>query len=237
MKTKISILVSFCLVASVVCGQGIIIEHSGASNPVSEGFGVSGFGTSETEGVTDLGINAWSTTINASGVEYTGSFSSLAAVDWTLSATLRIVTTNINPSSGTFYVSIVTGSTYFRMLFGSDSNGDAMIIVNSYTNASPVIVLDGAGSTYNTFQLVYDASANAAALWINGTEQFSDISGYLLASSPNLQWGSEYQGPANRQANWSEISLSVPEPSAFSLIFLGSGILIYVRRIKKHVRI
>jgi hypothetical protein len=37
------------------------------------------------------------------------------------------------------------------------------------------------------------------------------------------------------QANWNLVSLSVPEPSVFSLLFIGSGVLIYFRnRNKKH---
>jgi len=230
MKTKIiksaicTSVFGFFWLATLCRGQGTLIgRHLGANNPTLEGFSAESFGTPQTGGLTnDLGFDAWFTSFNG-GVLYKRSFGDLSVENWVLSATLRIVSPGIDPRSDTFEVSIETGSTFFIMWFGSDSVGNPIVQVTSYTNHSPAITLTAAGSTYNSYQLVYSAAANTADLWINGTEEFGGIPGSPLATSPKLAWGGGYQGAAGYQANWNAVSLEiVPEPSALSLFGLGA---------------
>ena len=121
----------------------------------------------------------------------------------------------------------------FFLEFGIDSNGDPTVQTSSL---GPVFVLTNAGSTYNNYQLIYNATEDAASLWVNGTKELNNITGNLeYGGSWGLFWG-EFQGPSSgSQANWNLVSLeATPEPSAMSLILLGSGVLIYVR--KRHKR-
>lgn len=206
-------------------GQGSrLAQHLGANNPILEGFSSQAFGTPMTEGVTnDLGVNAWSTLFDASGIMYQRKLPDFSSLDWVLSITLRIVTPGVEPRTGKFQVEIVTGGTYFDMWLGSDANGNPMVQATSHTNQTPIITLSGAGSTYNEFQLAYNQAAHTADLWVNGTVEFSGLQARSYPSSPMLWWGGGYQGAAAYQANWNLVSVQiVPEPSISLLLTWGS---------------
>jgi hypothetical protein len=211
-------------------GQGIIIEHSGANDPATEGF--TSQGSAQVEGITnDMGYNAWVTpwVLDPSGsnfetMSYSASINDIANVDWMLTVTLRIPTTN---EANVFFVDIDTGSLLFDLLFGTVPNGSQRVYVPGYTS-----IFQSGGSIYDTYQIIYSAETQTASLWINGMEELSGINGQNDVVSAYLSWGGggpSQAGPA--QANWNLVSLEVvPEPSAWSLIALGGGIFIYVRR-------
>jgi len=228
-----SLIATFVILATRLAhAQGVIIaQHSGFNNPTGEGFVQSGFGSSHATGITnDLGANAWITPVSNSAIFYTGSISNISGLNWILSVNDRIATANT--SLGTFYVNITTGSSSFYFSFGSDGNGNQLVSIGG-TN----FTLNG-GSVYNNYQLIYSSGTDTASFWINGIEDISGIAAQTEfgSSLAFLEWGGGYQSPANFQANWNLVSLSiVPEPSAMSLISLGTGVLIYVRtRNKRH---
>ncbi len=227
--SKIVMLLAMLLAfaARLVHGQGtLIVQHSGDNNPTSEGF------TFNESGLTgpitnDLGVNAWSV-VSANIIPwYNYSFtpqqqSNIEHSNWILSVTLKIV----NPGSQTFKTTLATGTGLFNLWFGSEPDGDPEVNVGD----SGYFILTNAGSTYNNYQLMYDAETEEASFWINGTEMADNISGGSVSGNGHLSWGAVQQ--PNIQANWNLVSLeTIPEPSAWSLIVLDSGILICVRRV------
>jgi hypothetical protein len=218
---------------SLAFGQGtLIIQHFGDTDPTTEGFTLGGGSTGQVGGITnDLGFNAWSTTVANSSVSYYCSIENLTGLDWELTGTIRIVSSNTIP--GVFNLYLSTGLEQFEVKIGSDANGNPIVAALG-SSLSPVYVLNNAGSTYNTYQLLYDAASDTADLYINGVEQMEDIVGdtyFEFPPQPQLSWGGGNQGPTS-QANWNMVSLEiVPEPLAIFLLFLGGGVFIYVRRI------
>jgi hypothetical protein len=210
-----------------VNGQGtVIIQHSGYNDPLSEGFGMSYYGIPQVAGVTnDLGYNAWATRFSSSGVEYSDNIGNLTGLDWILSVTVRVAATDVNPYGDVFGISVSTGNASLGMAFGSDSNGNQLVLVqgDEYTVN---------GSTYNNYQLIYDASANTASFWINGTQELSGITGFV-PSVANLSWGGGYQSPSSYQADWNLVSLQIiPEPSILTLIgIIGLPAILLFRRV------
>jgi hypothetical protein len=243
MKTiKLSLLATIFIAVGVgpTCGQGVtIFQHSGDNNPLNEGFLLASYGNPQLSPViNDLGVNAWSvrmTGSDAAQYSQTATAQQTALIDassWDLSITLRILTAPTTPSQG-ILVDFETGTERFGILFGEESNDDPLVQVGG-SSLSPVFVLNGAGSTYNNYQLIYDSTTDTAELWINGVEEISDVvSGPNITSFASLSW-SDYQHLNSMDANWSLVSLQiVPEPSPSWLFLLGSGILIYVCRNRK----
>jgi hypothetical protein len=218
-------------------GQGtVIIQHTGNTDPLTEGFVGGAYGSAPI--TNDLGFNAWATpsSTNAfSNYGYTLSpqqqLGSIGA-DWSFTVNVRVATANVTNTP--FYAGLDVGSEgHYRLYFGSAPNGDPYVAypLLNYGDISNVINLPGAGSTYNNYQLIYDASADTASLWINGVEYANNIS----PLEPDYGFGAVDWGCGGSstyaQANWNSISLEiVPEPSTWSVIMLGSGVLIYVRR-------
>jgi hypothetical protein len=111
-------------------------------------------------------------------------------------------------------------------------NGDPFVQTGLSTS-SPEFVLNGAGSTYNNYQLVYSATSGTANLFVNGTDEINSIAGELSSQSPEFAFGIA-QDSFPSQANWNLVSISaVPEPSAASLLLFGSGGLLYFARLRR----
>ena len=177
----------------------------------------------------DLGMNAWVTAVPSNGAYaiYSQGLSadqsaSLSNQDWVLSLTLRVVGFDPIGYSG---VSLNTGTDQFGIAFGSETDGDPFVQIGHQS-----YILTGAGSTYNNYQLVYDATSDTANLYVDGVKRLSDVEHASFQDSGGLlEFGSGAQaGPA--QANWNSISITIPEPSSAGIFLLGSGALFYFRR-------
>ena len=234
MKKRTSILLFVALImtllpfGSTTFAQGTVIsQHIGANDPTSEGFSLSSYGSPELWGViNDLGVDAWATSVYQAGATYTDRFGDLSGKNWVLSTTLRVVTSDVAAGGDVFSAAITTGSTVFYLRFGSTAGGDPTVQAATYLHSSPVITLDGAGSTYNDFRLVYDASENMTDLWINGVREYSGLPGASVETAAGLQWSAGYQGSLTRQANWSLVSVEIiPEPSSIGLSLIGLTVI------------
>ena len=116
---------------SLTYGQGtLVIQHSGATDPTTEGFTLGSGSTGQVGGlVNDIGFNAWSTILSYSSVSYYSSVENISGLDWELTGTLRIV--NSSSPIGGFHLNLTTGSEYFNLEFGSDANGTPVAVQGS----------------------------------------------------------------------------------------------------------
>jgi hypothetical protein len=221
------------LVTSAVPALGqstLIIQHSGATDPVTEGFTRLASGTGYPV-INDVGVNAWVTPgISNQNVIYRYVLTPQQQAEsvgagWILSADLRITTTS---SSDIFSVGLEGFNGGYGLDFGSDSQGDQYVQYGSGTTDRVTL----AGSGYHNYQLIYNTSSEMVGLWIDGAEYATNN---FVGSNPDyltdVSWGSGYYDGQNALANWSQVSLEItPEPAAISLLCLGSGILFYVHR-------
>ena len=170
-----------------------------------------------------MGRNAWATRFDGSGMNYSENAGNSTGLDWIFSVTVRVVSPNVNPYGDTFGAGIDTALSDLGLEFGSDSNGNQMVLfpaVGEYTITGP--------AAYNTYLIIYDAASSTASFWVNGTEKVSGISGFVPGSAA-LDFGGEDQETQGYQANWSSVSLEIiPEPSAGWLGVFGGGCLIYL---------
>lgn len=225
------------LVGTQNVSASVIALHSGSTDPTTEGWTFVGAGTGITTGaINDAGTPAWfvnddSTVSGSIGMYQFDVNTSDAALGnsagWSLSTTMRNVDVP-DTESGSTIVIYRDGSTSWQLQFGSESDGDPVVLARtSLTNdlIGTKYVLQGAGNTFNTFQLVYDPLLGSADLFVNGIEQISDYSGFALTQTPTLFWGSG-RSPDTGRGNYSSVSFStsaVPIPSAAWLF--GSGLL------------
>jgi len=215
-----------------VFGQGtLVIQHSGATDPVTEGFQNEGHGNGYAV-INDMGVNAWVTPgISTNFPHYYYGLTpqqraESAGAGWILSADLRITTTNSFPL---FNLILEGYGGSYGLDFGSDSNGDQYVIYGSGRTDRATLP----GSNYSNYQLIYNASADMVSLWVDGVEYANNIftnqhETYLI----DVQWGSGYNVGHNDLANWNLVSLEItPEPSTMALFGLGALILA-ARRIR-----
>ena len=208
--------------------ESIITFHSGYNDPTMEGFSLMLASASVGAVTNDLGFDAWTTAVPANGLYafYREALTSqqtaqLSGQNWTLSLTLRVAAVDPNERSSVIFGS---GSHEYDIFFGAQSNGDPIVSVGniSYT-------LNGAGSSYNDYQLIYNAASDTADLYVNGIDRISNVTHTTYSGLGVLDFGSGQQaGPA--QVNWNLISLSIPEPTAAALLLFGGGTLFYFRR-------
>jgi hypothetical protein len=218
--------------AALARGQGSFVAlHSGAADPTSEGFAVAvSYGTPQLGPVyNDLGFDAWSTRL-ASGIYYRDSLPNLSELSWMLSVNLRVAEDSL--ASPVFWVEVDSGQYWFKLHFGSAANGDPTVVVSG-ASLNPGLVLEGAGSTYHNYQLVYDAGLGTAQLWVDGVERFGNIAG-AQGYSPDVSFGGSSQIPGALQANWNLVSVEIiPEPSSMVLVVLG-GVLFGIGLFRKN---
>ena len=217
--------------AALARGQGSFVAlHSGAADPTSEDFAVTSYGTVQLGPVyNDLGFDAWSTRLGSGGIYYLDSLPNLSGLSWMLSVNLRVVEDSL--AEPVFSVGMDSGQFGFRLSFGSAANGDPTVVVSG-ASLSPVLVLQGAGSTYHNYQLAYDSGLGTAQFWVDGVERFGNIAG-AQGSSPAVYIACSHQIPAALQAKWNSVSVEIiPEPSSMALVVLG-GVLFGIGLFRK----
>jgi len=236
------------VISSAAVQADVILQHSGKTNPTTEGFSLHGGGGS---GVTDTSVSpsvdAWNITggMNRYVADLSADADTLAN-GFVASMKVRDALT---PDSATdfgiyFEVSLQPtgqGSKSITLLVGSDSSGNPVLYQSTPAGSTTSqITLSGiTGSGYHDYQLLFDASVSTtyAKLYVDGTYQ-ADIT----PTDNNSEWGvtsrfvwGSSDGAAVADAYWASASLStIPEPSSMLLFVTGCfGLLAYAWRKRK----
>jgi len=239
------------LFAGSAAHAAVIISHSGANDPATEGFtfaqGSNWNGTSQAVSNDPIGgLDAWEISDSTTGSS--GDFASFdsgslgAAVDnaanndgWVLRTRARVLGSS-GLATGFVQYGNPTFSGRHSLDLGVDTNGNAVVTVN-FDNA------DG-GASYNTnttgyvlYELVRDPTedtAHVVDLFVNGAEVLSDISVAGAFDIDTVRFGDNTSGNIGG-ANYNLVEFQtgtklIPEPASVALLGLGGMMLLSRRR-------
>jgi hypothetical protein len=158
-------------------GAQIIAQHSGSTNPGTEGFknsegGYPVFGSPVTS-AWNMDQYAWTDDYN----QYTFTPAQSAALwtePWTLTAIMQNLSTGTGFGSGIYADVLANGR--FDIDLSSDGAGDQLLSNNgNYATgmvAQPSYTIAGLGTNYATFQMVYNPTSHTADYYVNGTWRY-----------------------------------------------------------------
>lgn len=201
----------------------IVIQHSGATDPLTEGFSILTPGEVEHGPMLDdQGFDAWSIQDghNADFSSYRYQLlpeEEVAASihGWVLSGTMRFL------EFGVARLAFMTGSEDFSFYLTLDDKGDITLARQQV----PLYTLSGGGTDYHEYALVYDPIDATAILWIDGSIRGTNIGAVPSLSPPIVIFGS---GGRFAHTHWNDVTLAiVPEPATVALI-AGLGVLLVV---------
>lgn len=245
------IALAFWATAFLTCrfaDAAIVAEHSGATNPATEGFVVPpGYNDGNGKPVYNdlgLGINAWN--INGSwccsGEIYelnATQEAALTANDWLLTATFRDLSTtssgSYGPNSYGGFVTVGVGGLRFSIDIHSDGHGDQVLAPDPFSGPPnyPTYTIKGLGMNYATFEVAYDAATKTANYYVDGNEVLSDVHGYTNFYENWFAFGGQ-------DSNFNLVELQsdttiTPEPAEFALV--GGGMLALAAFIRRRIRV
>jgi hypothetical protein len=231
-----------------------VFLHQGALNPVTDegwtGYIGTGGATTAAPVVNDLGsgYDAWAVDDNSTAFDTlryyyedltTAEVNEGNLAGWRLSFRVRVVNTpdalaTINVGGINYLWSDVAatyrdGSRDWYLGIASQADGDPIIrLPNSTSSLASTYALEGGGSGYHLYELVYDPSAASADLFVDGVELVSNIVGNTTAAGQKrVMWGAMHS-PDTGQGNYNFVRFAnspapapVPVPGA-ALLFAGS---------------
>ena len=186
-----------------------------------------------------LGINAWFVEDASTGLyttqfywqqPTTGQLSAASTYGWSLSTTLRVVEESEGVSESLF-ARFRDGTTSWEMAFDMQADADPVVQLYTSGGTDPSYALEGVGSTYHTYSLVYDPAAGSADLFVDGVERISDYEGWLY-SATHVAWGTGGSNATGR-GHFSSVQWDVvPEPSSLVMLISGALAVLWWRRKK-----
>jgi len=235
--------------SSAIMGQAhanIVFSYNGNVDPTTQGWTVepsfAPSGRPSSGPVSDdqgSGFDAWSiddnlTTIGSNWL-YTQSPSAndnnqADSLGWILRAQLRVVDApDAVGNAGSIMLEYANGVTDFRLALGSEADGDPIALLwdggtdggGMATGAS--FTLQGGGSGYHLYEMIYDPVAASLDLFIDGIERISNYSGIQSSLFNRVAWGSGSSIDTG-QSNWNQVEFevaAVPLPASLPLFLAG----------------
>jgi hypothetical protein len=249
MRRSILGLLTLALIgATTPAGAGTILAlHQGANNPTTESFTYSDeFGPATVGPISnDLGNPAWSIaadSVNTQVFYFDGFTSSqntvVATQGFTMTALARVPQGPENATGSSFYPSAVVAVDFgtarrFDLDIGLNSNGDTVAVLatqllggSNFSTPGPSYTLTGSGSTYHEYQLIYDPTTQAAALYIDGVDR---IDGYTGETQFYDSGGASFGAVDGGQGIFSHVEVdlgTVPEPSTLTMSTIAMLLLL-----------
>jgi hypothetical protein len=166
-----------------------LFERSGVADPVAAGFtplnGPTGGPVPNDAG---SGFDAWNVIGSSGGAGYIAPLSAAQkqaayARGWRLTGKVRAVS-----GSGFVNVAFGPGLKRFDMTISLDTNGDTVVKLSDTVlpHTGPQYTLVGSGSSYHTFELVFDPLTQRARLLVDGVQR---ITGYAGTTDFNGDYG------------------------------------------------
>ena len=232
------------LLGSVGTSQAFVtvFDHSGNTDPLTEGW--SGNGGGPVANDAGSGFDAWvidddSTTGSSAGyfqVPLDSQISQASSLGWRLSARIRLVDIPDMPGGSPALIYRDDAKTW-QIHFGTEADGDPKLdlvtaVVGTLPTGFTSFTLQGGGSGYHLYELVFDPVLGSADLFIDGVEQVSNYVGATFGSGfplpKSVFWGAASttdigQGNYN-QARFEIVSASVPTLSAWGLAIAAAAI-------------
>jgi hypothetical protein len=233
--SSIGALCALFFLASSPAGATIIAEHSGSTNPATEGFVVPpGYNSGNGAPVTNdlgLGINAWNVNGSwcCSGEAYdlsSAQVSTLTTTEWVFSVNMRDLSTTTSntgygPNSYGGVATTVANGLRFSIDLHSDGSGGQVLSADPFA-AGPTYDIAGLGTGYALIQIAYDPTTKTADYYVNDVEVISGFAGYSNYYEPWVSFGAQ-------DSNFNLVELetnapvpgSSPEPSSWTLVASG----------------
>jgi hypothetical protein len=240
MKTNRKIIIwlnlTVCLLSVQLSGQ-IIVRHHGASDPIGQGFDLSGGGPNvQVEPVFgDGGLDSWKirSMSNSAYADYyyrlTSSQLTLAMTQgWEMVARMRFV--EIGFFNGGL-IAFHMGDTRFRLGVTVIDEHELLISGDGF----PSFTLQTDALAYHEYRLVFDPALDAAAIWIDGALKVAEVPGVKpLYSSTSLSFGAPSEGI--KHSHWNEVTFRIiPEPATVALL-AGLGALLLAGVVRRRRR-
>jgi hypothetical protein len=244
------------LITQAVTSHASQAQHTGASDPATEGFNVATFQGSAITGAVfnDAGVDAWQMATQATITQYSylsGAFSQQQKIDFStngfnLSLQARVLQGAEPTYYDTTYGLAIAGATFdngtrrYSVFLSLDSNGDTVAIlptwIESYGPGRRIqtqgthYTLTGLGNGYHNFSLLYDPAIQSASLYIDGVEKLSDYNGYNNFVS---DFGIGFSVFSGGVARYASVTISaVPEPTSLWLALCGVTLIAVSRKCK-----
>jgi hypothetical protein len=239
--------VGYFFACSASSADQLVIQHSGANDPTTEGWTdsnatmTSSIVAAPVTNDANTGMNAWS--LSYPGLAFPRYYSaflnsqevtSAATFGWELTADLRIPTispgvnftvdVNLPNVSPPFLPAATSG---YTLNFNSDSPGGITVSFHGYAGGNSTSFDLQNPTDYHFYQIIYNPVAKNADLVVDGIEQVENLTGGTSGGA-EIDWGTSFVGDGTLpsitgQANFNLVQFDiVPEPSTLTLLGLGS---------------
>ena len=179
---------------------GVVVSHSGLTDPTTEGWVTDGPGTGVTSGpiAADLGYDAWyvddDSTASGGWRSYVHNLTPdqmcwARTAGFKLRSRVRVANTN-DITDGSVTMSFFDSLNLFELRLGSTGSNDPIAAVSGSG-----VVLTGLGGGYHLYEMVYDPVTRTVDLFVDGVERLSNRPGVpLQVRAPNITFGSPGTG-------------------------------------------
>jgi PEP-CTERM motif len=254
----------FCVVLAVTTGSvraDFQIAYNAPGNPQTQGFTTATIVGSPTFGpiANDQGHPAWAIagfTQNSQFGYLSGALTALQKADvanqgFDLTLTARVLQGLAPAYDSTNHITLAAavldnGIKRFEIDLGVNGNGDTVAVLptsidsggpgGSIRSPGQSFTLTGSGSTYHTYDLIYNPTTQLADLYVDGIDR---IQGYAGHTSFVGDRGLEFAAFSGGEGNFNLVQVSslrsVPEPASLTMFVLGgAGLIGHSLRKRRH---